>query len=149
MFSVKTLRLKVMGFTITYITLGHSVPEVHYICVQMSYYAYTPLHVHHSSNLLKLHKPNPWCLRMANPEPLPQRATQISRRLRGQEPVLSRESGRENSTPSLHHYLTQRDIKTEKMDVAIGRVTYDHLRDSALLLSYLLTCHPYIPFHFM
>ena len=35
-----------------------------------------------------LHKPNPWCLRMANPEPLPQRATRISRRLRGQEPVL-------------------------------------------------------------
>ena len=29
----------------------------------------------YSSHLLYLHKPNPWCLRMANPEPLPQRAT--------------------------------------------------------------------------
>ena len=41
----------------------------------------------YSSHLLHLHKPSPWCLRMANPEPLPQRATQKSRRLRGQEPV--------------------------------------------------------------
>ena len=68
-----------------------------------------------------LHKPNPWCLRMANPEPLPQRATRISRRLRGQEPVLESCPARvvgsaatppsgglspngDNSNPSLHHF---------------------------------------------
>ena len=78
-----------------------------------------------------LHKPNPWCLRMANPEPLPQRATRISRRLRGQEPVLESCPARvvgsaatppsgglspngDNSNPSLHHFLTQGDTKTKK-----------------------------------
>ena len=61
-----------------------------------------------------LHKPNLWCLRMANPEPLPQRATRISTRSRTGAGVMSRESGRErrhahlrgapkgdNSNPSL------------------------------------------------
>ena len=63
----------------------------------------------YSSHLLHLHKPNPWCLRMANPEPLPQRATRKSRRLRGQEPVLeSRRANGDNSTPSLHNFLTQK-----------------------------------------
>ena len=28
-------------------------------------------------------------------------------------------------------------------------IYYHCTRDSALLLSFLLTCHPYIPFHFM
>ena len=49
--------------------------------------------------------------------------------------------------------LTQRDNKTEKKDVAIGRVTYDHLLYTTAqetvpryYISLLLTCHPYIPF---
>ena len=33
----------------------------------------------------------------------------------------------DNSNPSLHHILTQRDIKTEKKWMWLGRVTYDHL----------------------
>ena len=92
-----------------------------------------------------LHKPNPWCLRMANPEPLPQRATRISRRLRGQEPVLESCPARvvgsaatppsgglspngDNSNPSLHHFwpLRETHIKLKK-GCSQGGVTYDHL----------------------
>ena len=34
---------------------------------------------------------------------------------------------RDNSTPSLYHFLTQGDTKTEKKDVHGKGVTYDHL----------------------
>ena len=58
-----------------------------------------------------------------------------------------------NYNPSLHLFLTQRDIKTEKMDVAregyISFTTTAQLRDSALLLSFLYTNLPSLhPFSF-
>ena len=55
----------------------------------------------------------------------------------------------DNSTLSLHHFLTQGDIKTEKR-MSLGRglhmiIYYYHCNsDNALLLSFLLTCHRYI-----
>ena len=85
-----------------------------------------------------LHKPNPWCLRMANPEPLPQRATWKSRRLRGQEPMLeswpARESGWDSGAPlrGQFHPLTTSFLAPEgklklKKGCSLGGVTYDHL----------------------
>ena len=53
---------------------------------------------------------------------------------------------RESTDSLIHHFLTP-----EKKDVAWegGYIYYQCNSDNAFLLSFLLTCHPYIPFHFM